>query len=55
MTFPSPGACALAWWCSTTAESARDAPTRQLLRDTATLTRHRLELPYGFDPAARTE
>lgn len=32
-----------------------DAPTRQLLRDTATLTRHRLELPYGFDPAARTE
>ncbi|MDB1087273.1 ABC transporter ATP-binding protein [Streptomyces sp. ACA25] len=29
-----------------------DGPTRDLLADTALLHRHRLELPYGFDPAA---
>ncbi|WP_324273916.1 ABC transporter ATP-binding protein [Blastococcus brunescens] len=27
-----------------------DAPTRELLADTELLGRHRLELPYGFDP-----
>ncbi|MGK5112155.1 energy-coupling factor ABC transporter ATP-binding protein [Geodermatophilus sp. CPCC 205506] len=29
-----------------------DGPTRALLADTELLARHRLELPYGFDPAA---
>ena len=28
-----------------------DGPTRDLLADTALLAAHRLELPYGFDPA----
>ncbi|MGY1630579.1 energy-coupling factor ABC transporter ATP-binding protein [Geodermatophilus sp. SYSU D01186] len=28
-----------------------DGPTRELLADTGMLARHRLELPYGFDPA----
>jgi cobalt/nickel transport system ATP-binding protein len=28
-----------------------DGPTRELLADTGLLARHRLELPYGFDPA----
>jgi cobalt/nickel transport system ATP-binding protein len=28
-----------------------DGPTRELLADTDLLTAHRLELPYGFDPA----
>jgi cobalt/nickel transport system ATP-binding protein len=28
-----------------------DGPTRELLADTELLARHRLELPYGFDPA----
>ncbi|MFW3169491.1 energy-coupling factor ABC transporter ATP-binding protein [Geodermatophilus sp. CPCC 206100] len=27
-----------------------DGPTRELLADTGLLARHRLELPYGFDP-----
>ncbi|MGV9313386.1 energy-coupling factor ABC transporter ATP-binding protein [Streptomyces sp. NPDC003691] len=31
---------------------AADGPTRELLSDTALLQAHRLELPYGFDPAA---
>jgi cobalt/nickel transport system ATP-binding protein len=30
---------------------AADGPTRELLGDAALLARHRLELPYGFDPA----
>jgi cobalt transport protein ATP-binding subunit len=30
-----------------------DMPTSELLRDAALLTRHRLELPYGFDLAER--
>ncbi|TAK69017.1 MAG: ABC transporter ATP-binding protein [Actinomycetota bacterium] len=29
-----------------------DAPTRTLFADAETLARHRLELPFGFDPAA---
>ena len=29
-----------------------DAPTRQVLADTALMAAHRLELPFGFDPAA---
>jgi cobalt/nickel transport system ATP-binding protein len=29
-----------------------DGPTRELLADTDLLARHRLELPYGFDPSA---
>ncbi|ANW19779.1 energy-coupling factor ABC transporter ATP-binding protein [Streptomyces clavuligerus] len=29
-----------------------DGPTRELLTDAELLHRHRLELPYGFDPAA---
>jgi cobalt/nickel transport system ATP-binding protein len=29
-----------------------DGPTRELLADTDLLRRHRLELPYGFDPRA---
>jgi cobalt/nickel transport system ATP-binding protein len=32
-----------------------DAPTRELLSDEALLARHRLELPYGFDPAMAVE
>jgi cobalt/nickel transport system ATP-binding protein len=31
---------------------AADAPTRDLLRDARLLARHRLELPFGFDPTA---
>ncbi|WP_049575715.1 energy-coupling factor ABC transporter ATP-binding protein [Streptomyces sp. SBT349] len=31
---------------------AADAPTPELLRDGALLSRHRLELPFGFDPSA---
>jgi cobalt/nickel transport system ATP-binding protein len=27
-----------------------DGPTTELLRDTDLLRRHRLELPYGFNP-----
>jgi cobalt/nickel transport system ATP-binding protein len=30
---------------------AADGPTRELLGDAPLLARHRLELPYGFDPA----
>lgn len=32
-----------------------DAPTSQLLSDEELLARHRLELPYGFDPGAVTQ
>jgi cobalt/nickel transport system ATP-binding protein len=31
-----------------------DGPTRELLADADLLARHRLELPYGFDPAVLT-
>jgi energy-coupling factor transporter ATP-binding protein EcfA2 len=31
-----------------------DGPTLELLTDSALLARHRLELPYGFDPAHLT-
>ena len=30
-----------------------DGPTRDLLADADLMARHRLELPYGFDPVAR--
>ncbi|MFN2588295.1 MAG: energy-coupling factor ABC transporter ATP-binding protein [Actinomycetota bacterium] len=33
-------------------EVVADAPVRDLLRDRDLLERHRLELPYGFEPAA---
>jgi cobalt/nickel transport system ATP-binding protein len=29
-----------------------DGPTRDVLADRVTMAAHRLELPYGFDPAA---
>jgi cobalt/nickel transport system ATP-binding protein len=29
-----------------------DGPTREIMTDTQTMTAHRLELPFGFDPAA---
>ena len=32
-------------------EVVADAPTRQVLADPEEMARHRLELPYGFDPA----
>jgi cobalt/nickel transport system ATP-binding protein len=31
---------------------AADRPTRDLLTDAGLLAAHRLELPFGFDPAA---
>ena len=30
---------------------AADGPTAEILADSALLKEHRLELPYGFDPA----